>query len=314
MRRCTIRPRCSASRWRARCCPTCRTSRCSTPRSSTTCRPRRRPTPSTARSPTQWHIRRYGFHGTSHQYVSEQAAAFLGVPLESLNQIVLHLGNGASASAIVGGTAGRHVDGADADGGPGDGHPLRRHRPRRDHLPVAHGGHERRGHRDDAQPPVRRAAASAARSTSGCCTSGSNPATPAAQLAYDVYIHRLRKYIGAYLAVLGAADVITFTAGSARTTRRSAATRCPGWRRSASSSTSTSTPARPAAARRISRRRFADDGASDSHQRGARDRPGVRPGSRGLTARRPVARASGSQIRQHATHLCGRRAAPTETP
>jgi acetate kinase len=45
----------------------------------------------------QWHIRRYGFHGTSHQYVSEQAAAFLDVPLSSLSQIVLHLGNGASA-------------------------------------------------------------------------------------------------------------------------------------------------------------------------------------------------------------------------
>ncbi len=51
----------------------------------------------------QWHIRRYGFHGTSHQYVSQQAAAFLDVPLASLSQIVLHLGNGASASAIVGG-------------------------------------------------------------------------------------------------------------------------------------------------------------------------------------------------------------------
>ena len=52
----------------------------------------------------QWQIRRYGFHGTSHQYVSEQAA---DVPRRSrwraLNQIVLHLGNGASASAIVGG-------------------------------------------------------------------------------------------------------------------------------------------------------------------------------------------------------------------
>ena len=50
-----------------------------------------------------WDVRRYGFHGTSHQYVSEQAAEFLGQPLESLSQIVLHLGNGASASAIVGG-------------------------------------------------------------------------------------------------------------------------------------------------------------------------------------------------------------------
>src|SRR5271167_2508984 len=51
----------------------------------------------------KWHIRRYGFHGTSHRYVSEQAAAFLGRPWEKLSQIVLHLGNGASASAIVGG-------------------------------------------------------------------------------------------------------------------------------------------------------------------------------------------------------------------
>jgi acetate kinase len=51
----------------------------------------------------KWHIRRYGFHGTSHRYVSEQAAAFLGRPSEELNQIVLHLGNGASASAIAGG-------------------------------------------------------------------------------------------------------------------------------------------------------------------------------------------------------------------
>lgn len=50
-----------------------------------------------------WKIRRYGFHGTSHAFVSAQAAEFLGVPVESLNQIVLHLGNGASASAIAGG-------------------------------------------------------------------------------------------------------------------------------------------------------------------------------------------------------------------
>jgi acetate kinase len=51
----------------------------------------------------KWRIRRYGFHGTSHQFVSGQAAEFLGAPTESLNQIVLHLGNGASASAIAGG-------------------------------------------------------------------------------------------------------------------------------------------------------------------------------------------------------------------
>ena len=55
----------------------------------------------------KWQIRRYGFHGTSHHYVSEQAAVFLGRPLDSMNQIVLHLGNGASASAIA---KGRPVD------------------------------------------------------------------------------------------------------------------------------------------------------------------------------------------------------------
>ena len=51
----------------------------------------------------RWKIRRYGFHGTSHRFVSEQVAEFLGSRPESLNQIVLHLGNGASASAISGG-------------------------------------------------------------------------------------------------------------------------------------------------------------------------------------------------------------------
>ena len=45
-------------------------------------------------------VRRYGFHGTSHKYVSEQAAVFLGRPLHELKIIVLHLGNGASVAAI----------------------------------------------------------------------------------------------------------------------------------------------------------------------------------------------------------------------
>ena len=50
-------------------------------------------------------VRRYGFHGTSHQYVSGKVARVLGRRPEDLNQIVLHLGNGASASAVRGGVA-----------------------------------------------------------------------------------------------------------------------------------------------------------------------------------------------------------------
>lgn len=48
----------------------------------------------------QHQVRRYGFHGTSHQYVAEQAAQYLQQPLHTLNLITLHLGNGCSATAI----------------------------------------------------------------------------------------------------------------------------------------------------------------------------------------------------------------------
>ena len=49
------------------------------------------------------HVRRYGFHGTSHQYVAGMAAGHIGKPPEDLNVITLHLGNGASAAALKGG-------------------------------------------------------------------------------------------------------------------------------------------------------------------------------------------------------------------
>lgn len=80
----------------------------------------------------QHRVRRYGFHGSSHAYVSRRAAALLGKAPGDCNCITLHLGNGASAAAVrrrCGGGAGRrehrylHVP--DAPGGPGDGHPLR---------------------------------------------------------------------------------------------------------------------------------------------------------------------------------------------
>ena len=51
----------------------------------------------------EYKVRRYGFHGTSHKYVSEQAAIMLGKPLKAVRTIVLHLGNGASVTAVDGG-------------------------------------------------------------------------------------------------------------------------------------------------------------------------------------------------------------------
>ena len=159
----------------------------------------------------RYQIRRYGFHGTSHQYVSARAAEFLGVPLESLNQIVLHLGNGASASAIAG-AARRHLDGTDPDGGPGDGHRSG------DIDPGIISYLSRVADMDvDAIETMlnRRSGmlGRAARSTSGCCTSASNPATRQPDWPTRCTSTGCAIYIGAYLAVLGHTDVITFTAG-----------------------------------------------------------------------------------------------------
>jgi acetate kinase len=160
----------------------------------------------------QWHIRRYGFHGTSHQYVSEQAARFLQVPLESLNQIVLHLGNGASASAIVGGRP------QDTSMGmtPMEGLVMGTRSGDVDPGVITYLNRTAGMSMADVETMLNR--------RSGVLGLGGEidfrllhrsieSGDADAQLAYDVYIHRLRKYIGAYLALLGNTDVITFTAG-----------------------------------------------------------------------------------------------------
>jgi acetate kinase len=160
----------------------------------------------------KWRIRRYGFHGTSHQYVSEQAAAFLDRPLKDLNQIVLHLGNGASASAIA---AGRPVDTSmgltpleglvmgtrSGDIDPGVFGYLCR--------AAQMGVDEVESMLNEQSGLLGLAGERDFRRLHEMIESGDK----SAQLAYDVFIHRLRKYVGAYLAVLGRTDVVSFTAG-----------------------------------------------------------------------------------------------------
>ncbi|GLJ62810.1 acetate kinase [Microbacterium barkeri] len=157
-------------------------------------------------------VRRYGFHGTSHKYVSEAAARHLGRPLAELRQIVFHLGNGASVTAVDGGRSVETsmgmtpLEGLVMGTRSGDIDPAVLFQlARRADLTIADldrllntrsGLKGLAGVSDMRDVQERRAAGD-----------------EAAQLAFDVYVHRLRAYAGAYLAQLGGVDVISFTAG-----------------------------------------------------------------------------------------------------
>ncbi len=160
----------------------------------------------------RYRVRRYGFHGTSHQYVAGRAAAFLKRPLESLNLITLHLGNGASVTAVE---KGRCVDtsmgmtpleGLIMGTRCGDIDPavhfyLLRETGRTpdelDSLFNKESGLKGICGTNDMREVLEKAGAGDDR----------------ARLAVDMYCYRVKKYIGAYLAALGSVDALVFTAG-----------------------------------------------------------------------------------------------------
>lgn len=160
----------------------------------------------------RYRLRKYGFHGTSHKYVSESAAAFLGRPLGELRQIVFHLGNGASVTAIEGG---RSVDtsmgltpleGLVMGTRSGDLDPAVVFQlERRAEMPV--------GEIDALLNKRSGLLGLAGVSDMRDIRAGVESGDEGALLAWSVYIHRLRAYAGAYLAQLGGADVVSFTAG-----------------------------------------------------------------------------------------------------
>lgn len=157
-------------------------------------------------------VRRYGFHGTSHQYVARATARLLGRDPAELNLIVLHLGNGASASAVAGGVCvdtsmgltpleGLVMGTRSGDIDPGVIFHLHRvgglSIDEIDDLLNRRSGLLGLCGDNDMREIMRRAEAG----------------DQAAALAFDAYIHRLRKYLGGYYAVLGRVDAIAFTAG-----------------------------------------------------------------------------------------------------
>ena len=159
-----------------------------------------------------YRIRRYGFHGTSHHYVSQAAAELVGRDLGELNQIVLHLGNGCSASAVRDGVAidtsmgltplqGLVMGTRSGDVDPG----LHTFLHNELGMTIAEidtllnkqsGLKGMAGVNDFRELEERRGVGD-----------------ESAQLAFEVYVHRLKHYLGAYAILLGRLDLLSFTAG-----------------------------------------------------------------------------------------------------
>ncbi|MEU5901238.1 acetate kinase [Streptomyces venezuelae] len=157
-------------------------------------------------------VRRYGFHGTSHAYVSRKTAELLGRAPEDVNVIVLHLGNGASASAVRGG---RCVD-TSMGLTPLEGLVMGTRTGDMDPAVIFHLARVGGMSIDEIDILVNKKSG-----LIGLCGDNDmreirrriDEGDEEAALAFDIYIHRLKKYIGAYYAVLGRVDAIAFTAG-----------------------------------------------------------------------------------------------------
>ncbi|GAA1907249.1 acetate/propionate family kinase [Lapillicoccus jejuensis] len=156
-------------------------------------------------------VRRYGFHGTSYAFVSRRAAQLLGRPLEQTAMVVLHLGNGASAAAILGG---RSID-TSMGLGPVEGLVMGT---RSGDLDPAVPGHLARSgigaEEFDRDVSTRSGLlALAGRSDVREVVAAARGGDADAELALGVMTYRLRKYVGAYAAALGRLDAVVLTGG-----------------------------------------------------------------------------------------------------
>ncbi|MBP2459088.1 acetate kinase [Clavibacter michiganensis] len=157
-------------------------------------------------------IRRYGFHGTSHRFVSRAAAAFLGRPIEETRMIVLHIGNGASACAIDGGRSIETSMGMT----PLEGLVMGTRSGDIDPAVLFHLHRQAGLGFDELETLLNRGSGLLGLTGSGDMRdvqAAELDGDPRAALALEVYRHRIRRYVGAYTAELGGLDAVVFTAG-----------------------------------------------------------------------------------------------------
>lgn len=157
------------------------------------------------------HIRRYGFHGTSHHYVSKEAAKMLGVEYDKFNAISLHLGNGASVCAIKGG---KSVD-TSMGLSPLEGLIMGTRSGDIDPAIITY-----LLNLGEIKPDEIDGFLNKKSGLLGICGSNDMREVVAkmerderARLAFEMFCYRIKKYIGAYYAVLGRVDAVIFTGG-----------------------------------------------------------------------------------------------------
>lgn len=157
-------------------------------------------------------IKRYGFHGTSHQYVSEQLASMLNKPVAQTNAIICHVGNGASVAAVVNGKS------VDTSMGmtPLEGLVMGTRAGDIDAGVLFHLAREGGYSIADLDQLLNRQSGLAGLTGLNdmrAVRAAAGAGDPAAKLAREIYAYRIRKYIAAYLGVVEALDAIVFTAG-----------------------------------------------------------------------------------------------------
>ncbi|MEE1037745.1 MAG: acetate kinase [Eubacterium sp.] len=161
----------------------------------------------------QYKVRRYGFHGTSHRYVSQRCAEILGKDIKDLNIITCHLGNGASIAAVKGGvcydtTMGfTPLEGLVMGTRSGDIDPAI--------VPfiAAKEGVDADGVNNILNKKSGVLGISGVSSDFRDIENAAKEGNERAQLALDVFTHKVKAYIGAYIAEMNGVDAIVFTAG-----------------------------------------------------------------------------------------------------
>lgn len=159
------------------------------------------------------HVRRYGAHGTSHQYVSRITAEYLDRPIEDLKIITCHIGNGASLTAVKGGVS------VDTSMGltPLEGLMMGTRSGDLDPTVVTFVMNKEDLSISEVNSMLNKhsglLAISGSSSDMRDITDGWEEGKPNETLAFEMYEYRLRKYIGAYAAAMNGVDAIVFTAG-----------------------------------------------------------------------------------------------------